>query len=310
MPLNDEGKAKGIAFIEFADAAAVEKALAFNGTEYGGRWIKVNKSNEKPSKDSAKGKGKDGKSKGKGKDGKDGKGKGNKEFEIFIGGLPWETTEEVLKKDFAECGEVVAFRMPLNDEGKARGIAFCEYTNQESVDKALKFDGTDYGGRTLSVRKSGDPAPAKGDKGKGKGKDGKGKGNSEFEVFVGGVPESATEDSLKKAFGECGEIDRLRLPLNEEGKPKGIAFIQFKDKDSCDKAVAMTDTDMDGSSLRVKMSGDGKGKGKDGKGKDGKGKGKGKGKKGGLSADKMAAKDGSMGVPEGKKTAFADSDDE
>merc|ERR1711970_1097833 len=136
-----------------------------------------------------------------------------------------------------------------------------------------------YGGRTLSVRKSGDPAP----------KDGKGKGNSEFEVFVGGVPESATEDSLKKAFGECGEIDRLRLPLNEEGKPKGIAFIQFKDKDSCDKAVAMTDTEMDGSYLRVKMSGDGKGKGK------------GKGKKGGLSADKMAAKSGSMGVPEGKK---------
>merc|ERR1711971_1073276 len=188
------------------------------------------------------------------------------------------------------------------------GIAFIEFADAAAVEKALAFNGTEYGGRWIKVNKSNEK-PSK-DSAKGKGKDGKSKGNSEFEVFVGGVPESATEESLKKAFGECGEIDRLRLPLNEEGKPKGIAFIQFKDKDSCDKAVAMTDTEMDGSSLRVKMSGDGKGKGKDGKGKDGKGKGKGKGKKGGMSADKMAAKDGSMGVPEGKKTAFADSDDE
>merc|ERR1711862_783625 len=134
-------------------------------------------------------------------------------------------------------------------------------------------------------------------------------GNSEFEVFVGGVPESATEDSLKELFADCGEIERLRVPLNDESKPKGIAFIQFKDKDACDKAVKMTDTEVDGSYLRVKMSGegkDGKGKGKD------KGKGKGKGKKGkdGMSAEKNAAKHGSMGVPEGKKQTFDDSDDE
>merc|ERR1711937_433703 len=113
------------------------------------------------------------------------KGKGNKEFEIFIGGLPFSTTEDVLRKDFAECGEIVAFRMPLNDEGNARGIAFIEYADNESVEKALKFNGDDYGGRTLSVRKSSDPPPAKGDKGKGK--DGKGKGNKEFEIFVGGL---------------------------------------------------------------------------------------------------------------------------
>merc|ERR1712048_1492820 len=112
-----------------------------------------------------KGKGKD----GKGKEGK-GKRKGNKEFECFIGGLPFSTTEEVLKKDFAECGEIVNFRMPLNDEGNARGIAFVEYKDKESCEKALKFNDTEYSGRWLSVRMSGDDS-----KGKGKGKDGKGK---------------------------------------------------------------------------------------------------------------------------------------
>merc|ERR1712039_193120 len=110
-----------------------------------------------------------GKGKDKGKDGK-GKGKGNKEFEIFVGGLPFATTEESLKKDFEECGEIVNIRVPLNDEGSARGIGFIEYKDKESVEKALKFHETDYGGRSLSVRMSGE------DKGKGKGKDGKAKG--------------------------------------------------------------------------------------------------------------------------------------
>merc|ERR1711988_1775546 len=100
-------------------------------------------------------------------------------------------------------------------------------------------------------------------------------------------PESASEASLKELFGDCGEIERLRLPLNEESKPKGIAFITFKDKDACDKAVKMTDTEVDGSSLRVRMSGEGKGK-------DGKGKGKGKKGKNGMSAEKTAAKNGAM----------------
>merc|ERR1712194_638149 len=94
------------------------------------------------------GKGDKGKDKGKkGKDGAkgDGKSKGNKEFELFIGGLPFSATEEALKKDFGECGEIVNLRMPLNDEGNARGIAFMEFKDQEAVDKALKFHETDYG---------------------------------------------------------------------------------------------------------------------------------------------------------------------
>merc|ERR1712232_1426524 len=100
----------------------------------------------------------------------DGKSKGNREFEVFVGGIPHSSSEEAVQKDFAECGEIERFSMPKNEEGGIKGIAFICYKNAEAVEKALAFNGTDYGGRTLSVRKSGD----KGDKGdKGKGKDGK-----------------------------------------------------------------------------------------------------------------------------------------
>merc|ERR1712151_1271234 len=88
-----------------------------------------------------------------------------------------------------------------------------------------------------------------------------------FEVFVGGLPFSTTEEALKEKFAECGEIANFRMPLNDEGQPRGIAFIEFKDKDACDKALKLNESDMDGRWLSVKMSGDSKGKGKEGKSK-------------------------------------------
>merc|ERR1712217_531166 len=98
-------------------------------------------------------------------------------------------TEETLRKDFSECGEIEKMNLPLNDEGKPRGIAFITYKTKEGVDAALKFDGDDYGGRTLKVNRAG-----------GKGEKGKGKGNKEFEVFVGGLPFAVEEATLRKDF--------------------------------------------------------------------------------------------------------------
>merc|ERR1711920_686733 len=142
-------------------------------------------------------------------------------------------------------------------------------------------------------------------------------------VFVGGLPFSVTEDALKKDFAECGEIESLKLPLNEEGKPKGISFIKFKTAEGMEAALKFDNTDYGGRNINVSKAGEGgKGKGKDGKdgkskgkdgkgkGKDGKGKSKGKGKKGKLSSEAKAKNTGAIVESAGTKKSFADSDDE
>merc|ERR1719247_2339661 len=105
-----------------------------------------------------------GKSKGKGKGGHD------NENTVFVRGLPFATTEEALNKDFGECGEIVSLRMPLNEEGSCKGFCFIKYANEEGMKKALAFNETDYGGRTIYCSDA-----AIKPEGKGKGKDGKGK---------------------------------------------------------------------------------------------------------------------------------------
>merc|ERR1719263_891117 len=99
------------------------------------------------------------------------------------------------------------------------------------------------------------------------------------------------------------------MPLNDEGKPRGIAFIEFKDKDACEKALKLNESEMDGRSLNVKMSGDGGGKDGKGKGKDGKSKGKGKKGKGKATSESKAKSSGCIVEGAGEKKTFDDSDD-
>merc|ERR1712137_917084 len=232
----------------------------------------------------------------------DTEGKKGDELTVFVGGIPFSCTEETLKKDFSECGEIEKMNVPMNDEGRPRGIAFITYKTEAGVKEALKYDGEDYGGRRLKVNMAG----GKGDKGKGKdkGKDkGKGKGkDNENTVFVRGLPFATTEDLLKKDFAECGDIESLRMPLNDDG--------QCKTTEGVDKAKAYNETDYGGRTIYVSMAGEG-GKGKDGKGKDGKDKGKGKkGKKGKPMSEAKAKTSGAMVESTGKKTSFGDDSDD
>merc|ERR1740121_1610701 len=95
------------------------------------------------------------------------KGREGDEMTVFVNGLPFSTEEATLRKHFEECGEIERLNMPLNDEGNlqcpskkhllgnARGFAFITYKTKEGVEKALKFDGEEYSGRTLKVNKKG-----------------------------------------------------------------------------------------------------------------------------------------------------------
>merc|ERR1712216_791690 len=112
-----------------------------------------------------------------------------------MGGLPFAATEESLTKDFSECGELVSLRMPLNEEGTCKGFAFIKYASKEGMDKALAFNETDYGGRTIYCS---DAAI----KPEGKGKS-KGKASSESKAKSSGAMVEST--GTKVAFADSDD---------------------------------------------------------------------------------------------------------
>eukprot|EP00928_Gymnodinium_smaydae_P004172 TRINITY_DN11447_c1_g1_i1.p1 TRINITY_DN11447_c1_g1~~TRINITY_DN11447_c1_g1_i1.p1 ORF type:complete len:487 (+),score=126.71 TRINITY_DN11447_c1_g1_i1:56-1516(+) len=304
MLFNDAGQCRGVAFIKYATKACCDKAIEYDGTLYGGRTIYVAHAGDTGSKG---GKGKKGKGKGKDK----GKGGHDNENTVMIRGLPYSSTEKQLKSDFAECGEVSYIKMPLKEDGTCRGIAFITYATKAGFQAALDRDGMEYGGRTIHTSVAGaEEALPKDGKSKGKGK---GERDNENTVFVRGLPFATTEEMLRKDFGECGEVVSCKMPLNEEGACRGIAFIKYADQEACNKAIEYDNTDYGGRTINVAMAGTG------GKGKDGKGKGKdataatsaeGQGEKPGERQEPTARSTGALVGSTGKKTRFEDSDDE
>jgi len=187
---------------------------------------------------------------------------------VLVRGLPFSTTEDTLYQDFQECGEIVSCRMLYNDAGQCKGVAFIKYTSPDGCNKAVNFDGTVFGSRTIYVSHAGGDK-GKSDKGKGKsdkGKAGKGK-DIETTVFIRGLPFATTEQLLKKDFKECGEVLNVSMPLESDGRCKGIAFVKFPSKECCAKAIEFDNTEYGGRTIFVTMAIDDGGKGKDGKGK-------------------------------------------
>jgi len=236
------GRRLGKATLTMADEQGLGAVLDMDGKKYGDRWIAV----------SAKGK-----EKGKGRSEGTGKGKGKGEvqdFEVFAFGFPLSVGEARLRKVFATCGKIDRFIMPLDKDGKQKGLAFISFKTSEDMEKALELDRTEFCGEELRVQKRVDPKKQKTGKGKGSEK-GKSKlGCRDFEVFVGGLPFATQEPVIRKDFEECGEIIRFSMPLDEEGNHKGLAFISYGSSEAMQKALAFHETSYGGVTIRVQRA--------------------------------------------------------
>ncbi|VAI13772.1 unnamed protein product [Triticum turgidum subsp. durum] len=51
------------------------------------------------------------------------------------------------------------------------------------------------------------------------------------EVFVGGLPRSATEGTLREIFSTCGEIVDLHIMKDQNGVSKGFGFVRFAERE-------------------------------------------------------------------------------
>jgi cleavage stimulation factor subunit 2 len=72
---------------------------------------------------------------------------------VFVGNIPYDTSEEQLKEIFRAAGKVLSFRLVYDREsGKPKGYGFCEYEDQETSLSAMRnLNGFEFNGRQLRV---------------------------------------------------------------------------------------------------------------------------------------------------------------
>jgi RNA recognition motif-containing protein len=72
---------------------------------------------------------------------------------LYVGGIPYRTTEDDMRTAFSEAGTVTSVSI-ISDKmtGRSRGFGFVEMATEEEAQAAIdRWDGKEFDGRMLSV---------------------------------------------------------------------------------------------------------------------------------------------------------------
>ena len=77
-------------------------------------------------------------------------------YRLFVGGLPFSTTDDELKEFFAQHGTVASARVITDRETqRSKGFGFVEFENDaEGKAAEEKLNGAELGGRSLTVNQA------------------------------------------------------------------------------------------------------------------------------------------------------------
>jgi len=71
---------------------------------------------------------------------------------LFVGNLPFKTSQDELRKLFSAYGDVKAVRLVRDRQtGRARGFGFVEMYEADAAKAIKALHGSEFGGRTLKV---------------------------------------------------------------------------------------------------------------------------------------------------------------
>lgn len=100
---------------------------------------------------------------------------------IYVGNLPFTTTDEELRTLFSQHGTVESVSLPTDREtGRPRGFAFVEMSQADASKAIQSLNGKDLGGRPLRVNEAEDKPRARGGGGGGGARGAGGGGNRRY----------------------------------------------------------------------------------------------------------------------------------
>lgn len=124
-----DGRSRGVGFVEFEESEAVGNAVSLNGNEYMGRTLRVSRAGEL------------------------GETKAHVST-VFVGNVSYQCSENDLRELFSRAGEIKTIRLACDSDGRPKGFAHIEFEDQEGVARAIALTNTDLKGRRIKVEYS------------------------------------------------------------------------------------------------------------------------------------------------------------
>ncbi|CAM0910786.1 unnamed protein product [Alopecurus aequalis] len=157
--------------------------------------------------------------------------------EVFLGGLPRDTTEEDLRELCEPLGEIYEVRLMKDKETKEnKGFAFVTFTAKDVAQRAIEeLHDKDHKGRTLRCSLS----------------------QAKHRLFVGNVPKGLSEEELTSIIkGKGPGVVNIEMfkDLHDPSRNRGFLFVEYYNHACADYArqkLSSPDFKVDGSQLTV-----------------------------------------------------------
>jgi cold-inducible RNA-binding protein len=76
-------------------------------------------------------------------------------MKLYVGNLPYNISDDQLRDMFAKYGVPDSARVITDrDSGQSKGFGFVEFSDDEKAKQAMALNGTDFGGRSLTVNEA------------------------------------------------------------------------------------------------------------------------------------------------------------
>jgi len=234
-----QGVNTGSAFIKFAENEAAERALYLDGFILRGTKIKVMEKlvNDETEEDASKDSELD-------------------PFSVFISNLDKRITSLDLTEFLQQAGMTKKVTLLTNkDTGEHKGMAYAQFSDRESCEKALSFDGSFVSGKCVMIRRKRKALNRNEDEPSGSNKRARTDCHVEerdpqvYEVssiYVGNLDPRTEKGDLEEHFKNCGDIARVSIL-----KGKSAAYIEFKDSWSVQGALSMNGSKLKGKEIIV-----------------------------------------------------------
>ncbi len=86
-------------------------------------------------------------------------------------------------------------------------------------------------------------------------------------LYVGNLPFTATEDSVRALFAPHGTVEKISLISDRDtGRPRGFGFVEMSNADASRAMQALNGQDFDGRALKINEAQDRAGGGSNGSG--------------------------------------------
>ncbi|NXT48062.1 NUCL protein, partial [Pluvianellus socialis] len=216
------GASKRFGYVDFSSAEDLEKALQLNGKKLMGLEVKLEKAKSKETIKENK--------------------KERDARTLFVKNLPYRLTEDEMRDVFENALEI---RIVMNKEGNSKGMAYIEFKTEAEANKALEEkQGAEIDGRAMVIDFTGEKSHQEYQKGGGE--------RESKTLIVNNLSYAASEETLQELFKKASSI---KMPQNNQGRPKGYAFVEFPTTEDAREALnSCNNTEIEGRAIRLEFS--------------------------------------------------------